>query len=277
MQNKNDKKYKFGRDISTTIFNITLNPLIINSEIIPKEGSIVFCGNHLHVWDQFPVMCATHRTIHWMAKKEYFEGKLGPVFKYMQCIPVDRQGDASKSKEIAIEYLKQGSAIGIFPEGTRNGLKDNKIKELYDKYYSDSIDIEDFKEMILNQNPRLSQVNFLQKLYNDGIINKVEFLRFLYDVNESLKLLLNENIITDSEYDNSLLLDFHFGAVSMAKKTNSLIVPYGVTGDYKIGNKNLTVSFGKPMDITNLSMEDANNLLKDKVLNLVKNNIKYTK
>lgn len=58
-----------------------------------------------------------------------------------------------------------------------------------------------------------------------------------------------------------ILLPFKFGAVVMAKKSNSLIVPYGVTGDYKFRSKDLKIVFGKPLDISNQSIEEANELL----------------
>ena len=40
------------------------------------------------------------------------------------CIPVNRQIHDSNAKEAAIEVLKNGGAIGLFPEGTRNKTKE---------------------------------------------------------------------------------------------------------------------------------------------------------
>ena len=56
-----------------------------------------------------------------MAKKEYFDSKMAWFFKATGCISVDR----SKKKEQAIDILKSGGAVGLFPEGTRN--KTNKF------------------------------------------------------------------------------------------------------------------------------------------------------
>ena len=66
------------------------------------------------------------------------------------------------------------------------------------------------------------------------------------------------------------LLPFKFGAVSMAKKTDAYLVPFGIAGDYKFRSKNLTIKFGKPFKIINMDLEKANNLLYNKVEKLMK-------
>ena len=271
----NDNKYRFGRNISTFVMRNTLNPKMIGKHKLPIEGPVIFCGNHLHVWDQFPVMCATKIPIHWMAKKEYFDGKLGPIFKFMGCISVDRKGNPQKSKDEALAYLKDGSSIGLFPEGTRNGLKEERVAEVYSKYpISSMYEYEYFKEQLLATTPRLSQLNFLNQLYETGRITKDDYLSSLLTINDFLIDLTKQGIITIEEYDDSLLLPFKFGAASMAKETGVPIVPFAVTGDYKIGNDNLTVQFGDIIDPTDLTVEETNIKLRHKVLELVKDNYK---
>ena len=122
-----NNSYKVFRNIGVPIFKILYRPTILNKEYIPKEGPIILCGNHLHVLDQFPVICSTDRVTHWMAKKEYFDGNLGWFFKKTGAICVDRFGDASQAEREALEYLFKGEAIGIFPEGTRNQYENVKI------------------------------------------------------------------------------------------------------------------------------------------------------
>ena len=73
---------------------------------------------------------------------------------------------------------------------------------------------------------------------------------------------------------NEFLLPFKFGAVSMAKKTDAYLVPFGITGDYKFRSKNLTIRYGKPFKISNLDLEDANNKLYNEVYELMNQNLK---
>ena len=69
------------------------------------------------------------------------------------------------------------------------------------------------------------------------------------------------------------LLPFKYGAVSMAKKTNSYIVPVGITGEYKFRSKNLITRIGKPFKVDNLSLEEANIKLKDEISKLINQNL----
>lgn len=47
-------------------------------------------------------------------------------------------------------------------------------------------------------------------------------------------------------YTDQLLLRFKYGAVSMASKTDSPIVPYAITGKYCLFSRDLKIVFGKP-------------------------------
>lgn len=71
-----------------------------------------------------------------------------------------------------------------------------------------------------------------------------------------------------------LLLPFKFGAVSLAEKTDSYIVPFAITGDYKFRSKNLKITYGKPFKINDMTLEEANDKLYKIVEKLLKQNSK---
>ena len=73
------------------------------------------------------------------------------------------------------------------------------------------------------------------------------------------------------------LLPFKYGAVSMAKKTNSKLVPFGITGDYKFRSKNLVARFGKPIEIGDMTLEEANEKLEKAIGDLMKKSLKEEK
>lgn len=70
------------------------------------------------------------------------------------------------------------------------------------------------------------------------------------------------------------LLPFKYGAVNMAKKTGATIIPFGLTGNYKFRSKNLTIRYGKPFKVNNMTLEEANNKLHKEVERLMKENLK---
>lgn len=185
--------YRIFRPVLGTIFKIYYKPIVINSEVIPKDGPIIICGNHMHVFDQCPVIISTKRIVHYMAKKEYFDGKHRWFFEISGCIPVNRQIKDTNATELALDVLKNGGAIGLFPEGTRN-----KTEEF--------------------------------------------------------------------------LLPFKFGAVSMAQKTGATLVPFGISGKYEKGKK-LMVRFGEPFKVGDMSLEEANERLRNEVGSMMKKNI----
>lgn len=79
----------------------------------------------------------------------------------------------------------------------------------------------------------------------------------------------NKTIGTKDEVD---LLPLKFGAVSLASKTGALIVPFGITGKYTGKKGNLTTRIGKPFSVSGMSLEEANDVLRQKIIKLMKNN-----
>lgn len=121
MAKKNNLGYRVLRFILNPIFRIYYNPKIYNKEVIPKDGPILVCGNHIHLMDQCLPVLATKRTLTYMAKKEYYDNKkVRWFFKMAGCIFVDRSKKDNQAVEAALEVLHNNGAIGLFPEGTRN-------------------------------------------------------------------------------------------------------------------------------------------------------------
>ena len=121
---KGEIGYLLLTPIMRILFKFYYHPTIINKEVIPKDGPVLIVGNHKHVYDQCLTIMATHRPIHYMAKKEYFDGKMAWFFKLVGCISVNRQIKDTHATEQALDILKNGGAVGLFPEGTRNKTKE---------------------------------------------------------------------------------------------------------------------------------------------------------
>lgn len=272
MAKNNMRAYKIFRTILTPIYKLWYNPKIIGKENIPKEGSILVVGNHVHIMDQCNVVGETKRCLHYMAKKEYFDNKkVRWFFESSGCIPVDRSIHDESAKSAAMEVLEGGHALGLFPEGTRNGLKEERIKKLYKKYLIDCIEYKEFVQKVKHN--KTSQIDYLEELIEQGVIKEQDFIKNIYDTDSYLKKLIKSKKITKDDYYNHILLPFKFGAVSMAKKTDSYLVPYAITGTYKFRSKDLTIRIGEPFKVgKDENLEDANKRLRDTIIDLYRKN-----
>jgi 1-acyl-sn-glycerol-3-phosphate acyltransferase len=94
---------------------------------VPATGPLIVACNHVSYFDPPALGVAMPRPIHYMAKVELFRMPvLGPLIERLNAFPVDRsRGDVAAIKR-AVEVLRTGAAIGIFPEGTRNRRGDIK-------------------------------------------------------------------------------------------------------------------------------------------------------
>lgn len=73
--------------------------------------------------------------------------------------------------------------------------------------------------------------------------------------------LINVSPEAKRNYTEEILLPFKYGAVVMAQRTCSRIVPYAITGDYKFRSRNLKIVYGEAMDVSQMSVEEANKKL----------------
>lgn len=267
--------YKVAKPILGFIYKLWYNPKIIGKENIPKNGPVVIVGNHVHIMDQCNVILATKRCIHYMAKKEYFdpsykEGKFPWFFKGVGCIPVDRSKKDEEATNEAINVLKNSEMLGLFPEGTRNSLKEARAKEIYEKYFlEETIDFNEFYKKVKKN--KTSFINYLEELKDNKVITMDEFKDNVIDADGFLQYLIKDHRLTREDYYNHVLLPLKFGAVSMAHKTNALIVPYAITGEYKFRSKNLMIRIGEPFTADD-DLVKANERLDQEIKNLMKEN-----
>ena len=68
-----------------------------------------------------------------------------------------------------------------------------------------------------------------------------------------------------------IIIPFKYGAVKMAKETDSEIVPFAISKKYKFLKRSVIISFGKPYKVTG-NIEEDNKILEKKVIELLRRN-----
>ena len=100
-------------------------------ENVPKNSACIVCGNHVHALDAPALLAVTNRKIRFMAKEELWKS-VG--FRFMAFVfyvfPVKRGKNDTDAIKTSIKLLKSNQILGMYPEGTRNGLaKGEKVKD----------------------------------------------------------------------------------------------------------------------------------------------------
>lgn len=184
--------YLKARKVINYLMKIVYKPNIEGLENLNYDSGFILAGNHKSLLDIPLVATSVDPNIHFMAKKELFDHKLGNyIFKRLGSFPVDREGFDLNAIKTAIRLLKDDQVLGIFPEGTRNKSE-------------------------------------------------------------------------------QLLLPFKEGTTRIAIKTKKPIIPFGISGKYKVGG-GITIRFGEAIDFANINVENENEYLKDKVKELINN------
>ena len=102
-------------------------------ENIPRVGGAVLASNHVSYLDFIFAGLGANpsgRYVRFMAKDSIWENKIaGPLMRGMKHIPVDRTAGA-ESYRVALDALRRGEIVGIFPEATISRsfeIKDFKV------------------------------------------------------------------------------------------------------------------------------------------------------
>ena len=90
-------------------------------ENVPQEGGFVLAANHLSNFDPWPlgIPLFPQRYLRFMAKSELFWWPLGPIIKSGGAFKVRRGEGDLEAMRTAMDLVRQGHAVVMFPHGTR--------------------------------------------------------------------------------------------------------------------------------------------------------------
>jgi len=100
------------------LFTITCRVHVVEIAQVPRKGPLIMASNHISHFDPAIISGFFPRRIDWLAMEELFRSGFGRrAFTWLNCIPVDRTGSDRNALRNALQRLREGRVIGIFPEG----------------------------------------------------------------------------------------------------------------------------------------------------------------
>ena len=108
--------------IGRPLFRILFLVEYAGVENVPATGAVILAGNHPSYLDPVLVALPINRVIRFMAWDALFKVPLlGQIIKVLGAFPVDiARGKGESAYREALRVLKDGEALGIFPEGKRS-------------------------------------------------------------------------------------------------------------------------------------------------------------
>ena len=88
-------------------------------ERVPARGGVILAANHIGIIDGPLLATFAPRPLHALTKREMFQGRLGGLLRATGQIPLDRDAADPAAIRSSLRVIRDGGAVGIFPEGTR--------------------------------------------------------------------------------------------------------------------------------------------------------------
>ena len=112
--------------IFVILYKIVFIPKNINKKYLyeNKNEGVIVCANHISYMDATGILMQNRRKVIFVAKSELFTIPVLHHWAHLfDIIPVRREENDLKSIKLCFKALKNKEALGIFPEGTIDGLK----------------------------------------------------------------------------------------------------------------------------------------------------------
>ncbi len=104
------------------LFGYSSRIYVTGSEHVNRAGGFLLASNHISHFDPFIISSVMRRKIDWMAMAEFFPLPIVGLFlQAVDAFPAARDRADRKTIRTAIERLKNGRIVGVFPEG---GIRD---------------------------------------------------------------------------------------------------------------------------------------------------------
>ena len=91
------------------------------AEHVPDAGPVILASNHIGLLDGPVLVSLTRRLTFAVAKHELFNGVMGRFLSHVGQISLNRRQVDTRAISRAVQVLRAGKVLAVFPEGVRTG------------------------------------------------------------------------------------------------------------------------------------------------------------
>jgi 1-acyl-sn-glycerol-3-phosphate acyltransferase len=118
--------YSLARVVIGVVLRAATGWEVVGREQIPRSGGLVVASNHVSFWDPPLIGAVLPREVHFLAKEELFSNPVfGALIRSFNAIPIRRGMVDLSGMARAVETLRRGEVMMMFPEGTR--MRDGRL------------------------------------------------------------------------------------------------------------------------------------------------------
>lgn len=109
------------RPLARAVVGRRLSVRVHGADLVPASGPVILACNHVGAADGPLLAMFSPRPVHALTKSEVYAGLLGRFLHAAGQIPLDRFRADPRAVKSCLRVLRDGGAVGIFPEGRRHG------------------------------------------------------------------------------------------------------------------------------------------------------------
>ena len=92
-----------------------------DARYVPNSGPVILAANHIGLLDGPALVALTRRLTFAMVKREAFSGPVGQFLTHIGQISLNRREIDPQAIRRAVQVLRAGKTLAVFPEGVRTG------------------------------------------------------------------------------------------------------------------------------------------------------------
>ena len=101
------------------VMRLSWRVTVHGAQHVPSSGPVILAANHIGLLDGPALVALTRRLTFAMVKREAFSGPVGQFLTHVGQISLNRREIDPQAIRRAIQVLRAGKVLGVFPEGVR--------------------------------------------------------------------------------------------------------------------------------------------------------------